>query len=193
MTEEFLRQVDDEETRLRAMERAREIAGTDEYRLSSDWLSDPDVFVMAEENENHAGEHTARKLSRAGGVFPSGLWFAASVFAGEPSELLRVVDPVRALRWEPDGAESLGAVYSGQTFLLFCLEEPAAILYSEHEYTLVAGSRAFVAAYFGDLEDAEREIEDFFDEQRDMWGGNEKMAEEIERRRANVRAQIRKR
>ena len=145
--------------RKRALDRARQVAGPDEYRLSDVWLRDPKVIAVPEDNDIHAGVHNAEKLAHACAVYPSARWFAASVFAGEPSELLEVTDPGRALFWREDGERPLGEVYAGQSFLLYSLEDPAAILYSEHEFALVTGSAAFVGAYFGNVEEACRAFE----------------------------------
>lgn len=175
----------------RALDRARQLAGPDQYRLSAGWLDAPGVFAMGEDNENHAGEHNSDSLARACAVFPEAQWFAASVFDGVPSELLRVAEPARALEWGADGEEPLGAVYSGQSFLLYSLDDPAVILYSENEYALVTGSEEFVRAYFRDLDEAARAFETFFAEQREIWARSEQMRDEIDRRRAIAFAQIR--
>ncbi|KHK97186.1 hypothetical protein LK09_13075 [Microbacterium mangrovi] len=86
---------------------------------------------------------------------------------------------------------AIGAIYAGRSFILFSLDRPAAILYSVHEYSLITGSRQFVEAYFGDLDRAAEDLDEFWDDAYAIWGSNPAHAAEFEKRRAVVREQIR--
>ncbi|MHA3724073.1 hypothetical protein ACXR2T_09365 [Leucobacter sp. HY1910] len=182
--------VRDPEIRQQVFERARLLAGPDEYRLAASWLARPDVLVIPVDNENHAGEQHVEPLRRACAVYPSARWYTVAIYSGEFSNPLEIIAPARALTWETDKSQPLGAAYAGQSFLFFSLEDCSAILFSEHEFALITGSAPFVEAYFGDLDEACRGFERALAEQRVLWARSAKMVEEFDRREAVIQTQI---
>ncbi|QIK62559.1 hypothetical protein G7068_04550 [Leucobacter viscericola] len=167
----MIRVITDPEEQNRAFARAKRFVGDDEHLLATDWLGQPEVFCLAEENENHGVHHDDGSLKGALECFPDDNWRTAEIVnRNRILDPLEVPSPAFQTIFDPTGIQ-LASHYNGRGFMLFSMENDAVILYSpEYEYKLVAGSAAFVRTYFENaVEDPIVELRSLSSHNIDWW------------------------
>lgn len=152
--------------RRRVRARAEMLADLDERYFSSEWLARPDVFCVAQENDIHGLHDDCPSLADAIARFPDTRWFMASTYDGRARDMIELTDPLAHLV-ATERHISLPALWTVAPFMLFSVEQPAAILYTHgYEFKLISGSAEFVRAYIDGAE------EDPVDELREWSQGN---------------------
>jgi hypothetical protein len=169
------------------------LAGREGLLFSSSWLEEPTTYCVAEENENHGIHHTPRSIAAAIECYPDSRWLAMGVTQSgnvyDPVEVTTVISHL--LRGSGDS--KLAARYQAQSFLLFDLDNKAAILYSPYGYKLVAGEERFVRAYVENAdEDPISELIEFFQSEIDDYSqvGNIRAVDTLQRNLKDALSQV---
>lgn len=168
----MLKSIDDRELVARVEARALGIFGSDEMHLAPEWLARPDIYCVAEENEAHAlGDR--QSLVAALACFPHAQWFMATVHEERVTRAVEAIDPASHLVSD-EHLLPLPAVWEVHSFILFALEQDAAILYSApHEFRLISGSKEFVDAYIrGSVKDPLEALKEWAQDNAEAWAHN---------------------
>lgn len=160
----MIQSIDDPIERERVIARARLFAGSDEQYLNPEWLNRPDVYCVAQENENHPSHHEAGSLTSAFACYPDKAWFIVQIIDREFRDPVEVLSPIPYLLGE--SSLPMSSMLLSVPFLLFSMDEDAVFLYSPgSEYKLIAGSAEFVRAYIDNAEvDPLAELQELFQE-----------------------------
>lgn len=125
----MIREITDPAERESVLLRAQFLIGADEQHLSPVWLSRPDIFCVAQENDNHSIHREEAALSGAFSYFPGARWVLVEVSDNDVSDPVELSNPVES-RFDSD-PELLPGHWDMLSFLLFSLDQDAAIPFAQ--------------------------------------------------------------